>query len=151
MARYTDVMPHYEYPRPALTADVVALTNSPDSHVLLVRRAHEPFEGEWALPGGFVDEYETPERAAVREFAEETGLALPGELELLGVYGEKGRDPRGWTVSVVYLASFEAPEPPRPGDDAADARWFPTGALPPLAFDHDGVVSDAMRYGGERT
>jgi len=143
-------MPDYEYPRPALTADVVALTNGPDSRVLLVRRAHEPFGSGWALPGGFVDEYEAPERAAVREFAEETGLVFPGVPRLLGVYGEKGRDPRGWTVSAVYLASFDAPEPPRPGDDAADARWFPTGALPALAFDHEGIVADAIQRAGER-
>jgi len=69
--------------------------------VLLVRRGNEPFKDEWALPGGFVDESERPEDAGRRELAEETGLSYEGPLRLVGVYGDPGRDPRGWTVSAV--------------------------------------------------
>jgi 8-oxo-dGTP diphosphatase len=117
--------------------------------VLLVKRGRPPFQGSWALPGGFVDEYELPEVGARRELAEETGLALGADVPftLVGVYGERGRDPRGWTVSVVFAAQVSDDAPAVAGaDDAADARWFPAGALPgPLAFDHDAVVADALR------
>jgi 8-oxo-dGTP diphosphatase len=137
-------MPHYDYPRPALTADVVALVAGAGLRVLLIRRGHEPFEGLWALPGGFVDEGERPEDAARRELEEETGLAYAGVLELVGVYGEPGRDPRGWTVSAVYLAALAGEVQVHGGDDAAEARWFATDELPPLAFDHHLIVADAL-------
>lgn len=132
------------HPRPALTADVVVLDVSGEPRVLLVRRGNEPYAGEWALPGGFVDEGERPEDAARRELAEETGLAFGGRLVLVGVYGEPGRDPRGWTVSVSYLARVTGELDVRGGDDAAEARWFPVGALPRLAFDHDTIVAEAL-------
>jgi 8-oxo-dGTP diphosphatase len=110
-----------DHERPALTADTVALRKEVgELMVLLVKRGRPPFEGSWALPGGFVDPFELPER---------------------------GRDPRGWTVSVVFAAGVPEDAPAVAGaDDAADARWFPVGALPrPLAFDHDTVVVDAVR------
>jgi 8-oxo-dGTP diphosphatase len=141
-------VPSYEYSRPAFTADVAAIVAGPVPRVLLVRRGNEPFAGRWALPGGFVDEDETPEAAARREFAEETGLEYTGEVQLVGIYGEKGRDPRGWTVSAVYLARYDAEVIARAGDDAADARWFGADELPILAFDHDRVVADALRMAG---
>lgn len=136
--------------RPALTADTVALREEAGVlQVLLVKRGRPPFQGSWALPGGFVDEFELPEAAARRELAEETGLALAASVPfaLVGVYGERGRDPRGWTVSVVFAARVPEDAPAVAGaDDAADARWFPVGSLPrPLAFDHDVVVADALR------
>ncbi len=139
-----------EHERPALTADTVALREEAGGRqVLLVRRGRPPFPGSWALPGGFVDAYELPEAAARRELAEETGLVLGADVPfvLVGVYGERGRDPRGWTVSVVFAAKVLDGTPAVAGaDDAADARWFPVGALPgPLAFDHDAVVKDALR------
>ena len=138
-------MPHYDFARPALTADVVAVRPADTPDVLLIRRAHYPFAGQWALPGGFVDEGERPEDAARRELAEETGLKHRGLLSLVGVYGEPGRDPRGWTVSAVYLAVAEGAAEVAGGDDAAEARWFPGDRLPPLAFDHATVVADALR------
>ena len=82
--------------------------------------------------------------AAPRELAEETGLRADG-LRMLGVYDTPGRDPRGWTVSVVYLATVGSKVPVRGADDARDARWFHTDALPRLAFDHDTIVADALR------
>jgi len=146
--RYTEAMPSYDYPRPALTADVAAVVNGPVPRVLLIRRGNEPFEGRWALPGGFVDEDETPEAAARREFAEEVGLEYCGAVELVGIYGEKGRDPRGWTVSAVYLARYDVEVGACAGDDAADVRWFGADELPALAFDHDKIVADALRMVG---
>jgi len=138
-----------DHERPALTADTVALREEGGQlQVLLVKRGRPPFQGWWALPGGFVDAFELPEAAARRELAEETGLVLGAGVPfaLVGVYGERGRDPRGWTVSVVYVARVPQNTPAVAGaDDAADARWFEVQALPrPLAFDHDTVVADAV-------
>lgn len=145
-------MPTYEHPRPALTADVVVLARGPAGPaVLLVRRAHEPFEGCWALPGGFVDEGEVPEAAARRELEEETGLRVEAPLSLVGVYGEPGRDPRGWTVSAAYLAVLDGQAVVKGGDDAAEAAWIPVPDIPGLAFDHDGIVHDALATAGELT
>jgi 8-oxo-dGTP diphosphatase len=127
---------------PKLTADVVGLATEPPS-VLLIRRRNPPFEGCWALPGGFVDERERARQAAARELAEETGIAA-GELRLLGVYDAPDRDPRGWTVSVAYLACFDGQVAAAGADDAGDARWWGLDELPPLAFDHAEVVADAV-------
>lgn len=138
-------MAHYRFPRPALTADIVAVAGGVASSVLLIRRGNEPFAGQWALPGGFVDEGERPEDAARRELYEETGLRFEDTLTLVDIYGDPGRDPRGWTVSAAYLAVLEDPSEVVGGDDAADARWFPLGALPPLAFDHHRIVADALQ------
>ena len=126
-----------------LTVDVAALTGGPTPRVLLVQRAHPPFAGEWALPGGFVDEGERVAYAAARELAEETGLKL-GSLSLLGVYDTPGRDPRGWTVSITYLAKLPTQTPVTGGDDAREARWFGADTLPKLAFDHATIIGDAL-------
>ena len=137
-------MPNDTFPRPALTADVIAVRPGEVDRVLLIRRGSEPFAGRWALPGGFVDAGETPEHAARRELAEETGLVYEGPLRIVGVYGEPGRDPRGWTVSAAYLALVPVESPVEGGDDAAEARWFLSDELPPLAFDHALIVADAL-------
>jgi 8-oxo-dGTP diphosphatase len=129
--------------RPMLTVDVAVLTEGSAPSLLLVQRAHPPFAGAWALPGGFVEEGERVIDAAPRELAEETGLRV-GALRLLGVYDTPGRDPRGWTVSVVYLAMVQAEEAVSGADDARDARWFPVDSLPNLAFDHATIVADAV-------
>lgn len=144
--RYTPSMFSYDYPRPALTADIIALRDSAGVlEVLLIQRKHDPFAGLWALPGGFVDEWELPEDAARREFAEETGVTWTGPLVLAGVFGKKGRDPRGWTVACAYIALLEGDAPAlAPADDAADARWFPVVALPDVAFDHHEIVAAAL-------
>ncbi|MDO9556310.1 MAG: NUDIX hydrolase [Coriobacteriia bacterium] len=143
-------MPDYEYPRPALTADAVVLRGVAGAReVLLIRRCFDPFAGCWALPGGFLDEWELAEDAARRELAEETGVVWSGPLSLVGVFGKRDRDPRGWTVSAVYLADLgESDVVVRAGDDAGEARWFPVGALPPLAFDHDDVMAVALTHVG---
>jgi 8-oxo-dGTP diphosphatase len=92
----------YDYPRPALTVDIAVLTNENRPKVLLIRRKNDPFAGSCSLPGGYVEENERPADAARRELREETGINV-SKVEQLYTTGEPGRDPRGWTVSVVYL------------------------------------------------
>jgi 8-oxo-dGTP diphosphatase len=161
-----------DYDPVAVTVDVVALTIRDGAlHVLLVRRGNAPYEGMWALPGGFVqaggplrgtDAEDLPD-AAVRELAEETGHSAKGgvlgrvHLEQLGTYATPGRDPRMRVISVAYLAF--APELPDPeaGGDAAAAAWTPldalglteSGAQRPgttrrLAFDHARILADGL-------
>jgi 8-oxo-dGTP diphosphatase len=130
---------------PALTVDVVALAGAPPRSVLLVQRRNDPFAGSWALPGGFVDAGERVVAAAARELAEETAIEAD-TLELLGVYDTPGRDPRGPTVSVVYLLRTAGELDARGGDDARAARWFALDALPALAFDHATVLADAVSF-----
>ncbi len=133
----------YPFPRPALTVDIVLIKEGGDGpEILLIERNHPPFAGHWALPGGFVDENEPLEAAARRELFEETGLEPP-ELRQLGAFGDPGRDPRGWTVSVAFWTRITEAVTPRAGDDAAAARWWPLDALPPLAFDHADIVRQA--------
>lgn len=135
----------YEHPRPAVTVDAVVFARR-GSHwsVLLIRRGSEPFEGRWALPGGFLEVDETLEHAAARELEEECGVAGVG-LEQLRAFGAPGRDPRGRTISIAHwgIVDGEAPEP-RGGDDAAEAAWWRIDALPPLAFDHDDIIGAAV-------
>jgi 8-oxo-dGTP diphosphatase len=133
---------------PALTVDVVALAGEPPrQRILLIERGGEPFAGSWALPGGFVESGERVAAAAARELREETAIEA-GPLELLGVYDTPGRDPRGPTVSVVYLLRTDGELPATGGDDAAQARWFAVDELPPLAFDHALVIADALSSEG---
>jgi 8-oxo-dGTP diphosphatase len=130
---------------PALTVDVVALAGAPPRSVLLIQRANDPFAGSWALPGGFVEAGERVPAAASRELYEETAIAADA-LELLGVYDTPGRDPRGPTVSVVYVLRTADEPAVHGGDDARAARWFALDALPALAFDHPLVISDAVSF-----
>jgi 8-oxo-dGTP diphosphatase len=134
---------HYDDPRPALTVDIVLATRDIQSNVLLIKRKVKPFEGHWAIPGGFVEEGETLAEAARRELKEETGQTI-GELEQLYTAGDPDRDPRGWTVSVVYLVRVNARDvKPKAGDDAKQVKWFPLDDLPPLAFDHARILERA--------
>jgi 8-oxo-dGTP diphosphatase len=135
----------YEYPRPAVTADVVIVTKERQRRVLLIRRKHPPFAGLWALPGGFVNENEPLEAAARRELREETGVDADG-IEQLAAFGDPGRDPRGHTVTIAFLAQLDADQlRPVAADDAADVGWFLMSDLPPLAFDHDKILEVARR------
>src|SRR5262245_31520994 len=100
----------YAYPRPAVTVDLVAFALfGTDLRVLLIRRAKEPFTGHWALPGGFIDIDEPIEAAARRELREETGLDVNGPIELIGVFGDPGRDPRGRTISLAHATVVRDP------------------------------------------
>lgn len=130
-----------EWKDPKLTVDGIVLT---ERGIVLVRRGRPPFEGAWALPGGFIDYGEAPEQAVLREVREETGLT--GKVTaLVGVYGAPGRDPRGHTVSIVYEVEADEAAAPAAGDDAAEVRAFFVGELPPLAFDHGRIVEDWLR------
>jgi 8-oxo-dGTP diphosphatase len=115
-------------------------------HLLLIRRANDPFRGRWALPGGFLDVEEDLEHCAARELMEETGLSGV-DLEQLRTFGRPGRDPRERVISVAYYSLLK-PEKldVKPASDAADADWFPVNELPPLAFDH----ADIIRLARER-
>lgn len=134
----------YEYPRPAVTADVVAITKEAEPKVLLIQRGFAPFKGCWAFPGGFMNMDETTEQCAIRELEEETGLAL-STMTQIGAYSKVDRDPRGRTITVAYLAVVDKPLDVIAQDDAAKARWFPIKELPPLAFDHADIMADAIR------
>ncbi len=124
---------------PPIAADVIIEI---DGRIVLIERRNYPHG--WAIPGGFVDVGETVEAAATREMREETDLEV--ELtDLLGVYSRPGRDPRGHTVSLVYVGRAQGA--PRAGDDAKAAELFSLDALPaPLAFDHAEILADYRRY-----
>lgn len=133
----------YDYPRPALTVDIAIVTRETRPRVLLIRRLREPFAGTWALPGGFVDENERLADAARRELLEETGVK-DVVIEQLYTAGDPGRDPRGWTVSVAYLAQVNAEDvKPIATDDAEAVGWFMLDDLPTLAFDHAMILARA--------
>lgn len=142
-------MPHYEYPRPALTVDVVLLSRGDKGlSVLLVRRGRPPFEGRWALPGGFVEIDEDLEAAARRELVEETGLEAEALFQV-GAFGRPDRDPRGRVVSIAYVGLLRrSSRHAAAGTDAADARWFLLPALPELAFDHAEIIEAALACPG---
>src|SRR5512145_1842124 len=118
---------------PYPTVDVIIRTGG---GIVLVRRKHPPLG--WALPGGFVDAGESLETAAEREALEETGLAVRLGRQF-HTYSDPARDPRRHTLSTVFLADAEGE--PRGGDDAAEARIFPPGELPPLVFDHARIIA----------
>jgi 8-oxo-dGTP diphosphatase len=148
----------YEYPRPAVTVDVVLFTmRAEDLAVLLVKRRGPPFKGAWALPGGFVNENEPLVRAALRELEEETGVAGVA-VEQLGAFGDPGRDPRGHTVSVAFVGFVVAEaHAVAAGDDAAQAAWIPLVRIAKrrrasvrLAFDHAAIITLARERLRER-
>ncbi len=139
-------MPHtYEYPRPALTVDCVVFgLDDEDLKVLLIQRDLAPFEGKWALPGGFVRMDESLEEAARRELAEEAGVSNVF-LEQLYSFGDTDRDPRGRVVTVAYYALVKLSDHAvRAATDARNAAWFGVDDVPQLAFDHDRILETAQ-------
>ncbi len=115
-------------------------------HVLLIRRKNPPFQGNWAFPGGFVEENESLRTAAERELREETGVTGSG-LQQFYTAGDPGRDPRGRVITICFCALL----PPGPVQlcaetDASEARWFPVQEPPSLAFDHHQVLSKLQKH-----
>ena len=135
----------YKYPRPAVTADCVVITREAEPKVLLVQRGFAPYKGCWAFPGGFMNMDETAEQCAIRELEEETGLKVSTVYQI-GTYSKVGRDPRGRTITVAYIAIIDSPLEVQGRDDAAKAEWFPISDLPELAFDHEEIMSDAINF-----
>ena len=149
------------YPKPALTADIVVFARAAEkTQVLLIRRKGHPFLGKLALPGGFANENEPIELTAARELEEETGVAgIP--MKLVDVFSRPGRDPRGWVVSAAFVANVDAEKlTVQAGDDAAEAMWCDIEAagdsftlclegkeidLAELAFDHEEVLKKALK------
>jgi len=139
-------MPYtYKYPRPGVSVDALVFSRSGERlHIALIRRAHQPFKGHWAFPGGFVNMDESLEQAVCRELQEETGLA-DILLEQFYTFGDVHRDPRHRVISVAYIG-FTPDELPMliAGDDAGEASWFPVDGLPALAFDHPEILRKAL-------
>ena len=134
----------YDYPRPAVTVDLIICAGVGDERkILLIKRGGEPFKSRWAFPGGFVDENEDLMDAAPRELEEETGVSAL-ELRQLGAFGKPGRDPRGHTISIVFGTVIDEVLTALAGDDADEAQWFSLKNLPPLAFDHDEIISTVL-------
>ncbi len=128
------------YKNPALTVDGVIIK---DHMIVLVKRSKSPFEGQYALPGGFVEYGETVESALIREIAEETGLEVKIK-SLIGVYSDPNRDPRGHVVSLAFKAQITGGELSS-GSDAREVRLFDIRNLPRLAFDHEKIIQDALK------
>jgi 8-oxo-dGTP diphosphatase len=135
----------YEYPRPALTVDAAVFTFvDKELKILLIKRGDEPYKEKWAFPGGFVNENETVEDAAKRELKEETAIT-DLQMEQFYTASAPGRDPRGWTVSVVFIGfTSEQSFNLKAGDDAAETAWHSVNTLPTLAFDHDELLKRAL-------
>lgn len=136
----------YRWMQSPLTVDIVILSKD-KSKVLLIQRAADPFKDHWAICGGFVDieDGESPQHAAYRELAEETGIhkeKLQGMLLEIGAFAGPDRDPRGYTCTIAYATSVdESLVQPVAGDDAQKVQWFPLSELPELAFDHGKIMS----------
>lgn len=135
----------YDYARPAVTVDITIFTVRNDElNVLLIKRAEKPFQGEWALPGGFVTENEGLEAAAERELVEETGVS-GFYLEQLATFGAPDRDPRGHVVTVAYFALIPSDNLELTAStDAEGVAWFSVDKLPDLAFDHAEILELAL-------
>ena len=128
---------------PLLTVDAVILYNS--ENFILIRRKNPPFQGDLALPGGFVDIGETVENACIREAQEETNLKVK-IIKLIGVFSDPERDPRGHTVTIAFLCEpVDKKRIPKAKDDAADVEIVPLSKIPKLklAFDHLEIIKAA--------
>ena len=132
---------------PLLTTDCVIFDGR--ARVLLIRRKNEPFRGDYALPGGFVDIGETTAASCRREVLEEVGIVVD-RLRLVGVYSDPSRDPRGHAVSVAYTTRFGEAPTPKAGSDAEAAEWVKDWRTKQLAFDHSLIIADAEKLCGER-
>ncbi|MFP4557714.1 MAG: NUDIX domain-containing protein [Bacteroidales bacterium] len=137
----------YKYPRMLVTVDAVIFLKDDDStyKILLIKRKNPPFQGRYALPGGFPETDELLKNAAIRELQEETGLKM-NELEQLAAFDKVNRDPRDRNISIAYYG-LTTPQNAKlnAGDDAAEAHWIPLKNLPELAFDHQEIIELAAK------
>ncbi|MDE6787337.1 MAG: NUDIX hydrolase [Muribaculaceae bacterium] len=139
----------YKYPHPSVTTDCVIFGfDGEELKVLLIERGIDPYKGHWAFPGGFLNPDESAETGALRELKEETGIES-AYIEQFHAYSAPDRDPRERVITIAYMALVKIQEA-RGGDDAADAKWFPIGKTPSLAFDHDLILRDALTRLRER-
>jgi len=129
-------------PHIVLTIDCVVFNQQ--NELLLIKRGRQPFQGKYALPGGWVEYGETVEQAALRELKEETGVEAHS-LQLIGVYSEPNRDPRGHCVSVAFLVQFPDVAVIEAGDDAASAEFVKDWKEIDFAFDHKKILADAVK------
>ena len=128
------------YKTPRITIDGIIIK---DQKILLVKRKNDPFKDKWALPGGFVEYGEKTEDAVIREVLEETGLRTK-ITQLAGVYSDPNRDPRGHTITIVYMLDIIGGEL-KAGDDASDVKFFNAEELPKLSFDHDKIIDETLQ------
>jgi 8-oxo-dGTP diphosphatase len=136
----------YDHPRAANTVDIILIRiTPPSSQILLIERANSPFQGKYALPGGFVNQDETLDNAAIRELAEETGVT---DIDLIQIhtFSDPDRDPRGRVITTAYgaILDMDLAVDLKAGDDAAGAHWYDLSELPPLAFDHREIINIAL-------
>jgi ADP-ribose pyrophosphatase YjhB (NUDIX family) len=132
-----------EHKNPVPTVDIIL---QKDSNILLVKRKKDPFKDHLALPGGFVNVGEKVEDAVKREAVEETSLEIE-PIDILGVYSDPGRDPRGHILSIVFVGTILSGEP-KAGDDSQDIEWVNLGELEKkkLAFDHGRIIADYIEW-----
>src|SRR5690349_9452662 len=134
------------YKNPTPTVDVIIAR---DSKILVVKRKKNPFKDEFAIPGGFINENETVEQAAVRELMEETTLPVR-LIEILGVYSDPKRDPRKHIITTVFVGEIidDKNIEPIAGDDASDTKWIPIGSIQDFtfAFDHKRILNDFVKW-----
>ena len=124
-----------------VTVDIVILKESkPDQTILLIKRKNSPFQDFWALPGGFVDENEDLEAAAIRELEEETQIKAK-YLEQIKAFGKPFRDPRSHVISIAFIGFVSENTITNAADDAKEVGWFPINNLPDLAFDHLEIIN----------
>lgn len=133
MSTYT-----YSHPRPSVASDVIILNS--DNEILLIKRKKWPYEGSWALPGGFMGVRETAREAGKRELQEETGLQVD-DLHFMDVFDDVDRDPRGRVISMTFYGAIDTDgREAKAGDDASDCKWFPIeqvfSQMVNMAFDH---------------
>ncbi len=130
-----------------VTVDIVIET---EDGIPLIRRGSQPFQGSWAIPGGIVEDNETVEEAAIREAREETGLEI-NSLKFMGVYSRPGRDPRGRSITIVFIAEAAGGKP-KSGSDAASIFIFDPHEIPEeLAFDHAEILRDYLSLRDRRS
>ncbi len=134
-----------------VAVDIVVISEQKDAkYLLLIKRKYAPFEGQWAIPGGFVHDHEELEDAALRELEEETGFKTAKHIEQIQAFGKVNRDPRKRVVSIAYLIVTDELSDLKPQDgadnDTTEAEWFDLNKLPkPLAFDHDQILEVALK------